>query len=1828
MTRVLSRLDSFARPERALRGLLGVALVTIAWACADKVVGPAIVEPKGQIAVYADVGVSGVTTLVIQVSGPGIVKQDNSPDTLAFNVPLTNGVASGSLAVPAGAARVITARAFVGITESHRGSVTTNIAEGTNPTLHITLVPLVGTLPITVSIGSTIVVVRPLLASVGVNDTIRLTSEIRDHNGTLVSAKVRWATLNPNKASVDTNGLVTVRDTGDVQIVGTYGTVGGASKISGVAVASLAANHLTWNGSVNTNWSEPNNWTPHGLGAARVPSLTDSVVVPAGTPRMPRLDGCTDNNAARDIIVEQGATLTTSCYPLNVYHSAVIRGTVTTPVNLRPNATAAGKFQQLYIYGAGTSLADSVSADYVEVRIPIGTFALSGRKLRISGDLYVPDGTITMAAGDTMIVEANVNWSGDDQTGLLTGGVIFHRGNQFYGPRYYATGTSRLVLDRTATGSTALAGFDYLNNPNNSQINRLEIKSRDGAQACGHLRVTDTLSIVSTGTPATFSTCGGYYVRAIGPVITSANTDVATYLMDLRHVTGTSLVSGTWHPQITEFAVDDAVINATLGYQALRFSARNTLPANVAITDYLFLTGSSTELTLGGHKLTVGNYLETDGGATLKMTVAADSLIVEEYGYFPDDFHAAQKPKLTAGVISIGQYLYGFGFASAGTKLVMAGTSASGSKYISGLNYESRPAQELYDLEYAPGTFGVCERIRVTHNVLVKAGATLADSPCGGAFLTVAGDFVTEAGSSVSSYQVTLNTAVGTSHVAGAYSPQHTDFNVVNAVVKPGLAYGNIRFNASNQLVGATTATGYVYVNGNAVDLAINGQKLNVGNYLQLDNNSTLTMTNAADSVTVANYGYFNSNTSTVQEAKLTAGVLSIGEYLYGLGFNASGTHKVVFAGTSANTQRYMSGLNFESRATQGFQNLEIAAGKSYGICERTLVKGTLTVNAGATLDNGPCGAPYLRVDGDVISAATSVIAPYNVQLYTPFGTQHVDGTFSPDYTSLHTTVAAGQLKAGLGYKSVQFFAPAALGANMTVNGELNVSGAAAALTLNGQTLTVTGNLNVTSNGIIVMDNAADVLDVSGNVSWSSSGSEIGKLTNGTAIFRGATFCAQKYETSVAHKTIFQRGLSDPVRYQCVSSSSTAQLMYNVDVKGSGLLLECSMNVSHDFRVFAGAPVTMSTGCGSGTLYVGHDLIGDVGSTITNGTNYPSSSQLLVVLGDAIGTQHVSGAYSPHVTYFTALNAYIQPTAVTNQIDYKHVRIDQSTVFQDSTEIDGGLELINNAIVDLGGNTVVVKGSMDFNTTSRLRMVSSLDTLVVGYGDPAADLMWDGGDNSTDGINPLLTAGAVKFYGDRFYGLKYQPAVQGSPRHRFMFMSTASGTISLEGNPEFANLQVVGPRIIVNNSSLVQVKDSLIMAAGTTFGGSNQLQLYGDVVMASGADLGVATTYVDGVNGTSLVNGNFHPTTTLFRSATPAANAIKTGLAYGNVTIQNGQYSLNGTTAIAGNLDLNTSGRLVVNGQTLTVGGQLATASSGSLLMNQSTDAVTIAGLVQFNAGTSSTSLSGGTLTVGGNYNMFENTPATGTHRVVLTGAAAKTVNALNGTSRAFQNLDISGSGTVNLSSGVVVNGSLRVLTAVAVSGSNSDIGGNFETAVGSSFTHSSLDLSAAAGTSLVDGTLNVTTIGFATGSQTIKSGITYANLNIGGAATVSGGPLSSTGTITVNAGGSLSVPSVSTLNNVTINGVSGTPGTVSFLGSSLSLGTLTVNGFGVTEATVDLSPSVFVDFARIVVNTNGTLDNGDRSSGFGGFRYKTTGTPSGLVANGTFSSSLPGSQP
>jgi hypothetical protein len=238
---------------------------------------------------------------------------------------------------------------------------------------------------------------------------------------------------------------------------------------------------------------------------------------------------------------------------------------------------------------------------------------------------------------------------------------------------------------------------------------------------------------------------------------------------------------------------------------------------------------------------------------------------------------------------------------------------------------------------------------------------------------------------------------------------------------------------------------------------------------------------------------------------------------------------------------------------------------------------------------------------------------------------------------------------------------------------------------------------------------------------------------------------------------------------------------------------------------------------------------------------------------------------------------------------------------------------------------------------------------------------------------------------------------------------------------------------------------------------------------------------------------------------------------------------------------------------------------------------------------------------------------STSSHTVMMTGSAVKTIRAFNGVARALQNLVILGTGSVNLSSGVIVNGTLDIQSPVAVTGSSSGttINGSLLSVSGSSLTAGNLILNNSDGTGLLDGTLNVTgTATFGAGSESIHggSGYTYANMVVAGIDTVAWGALNVTGTLTVNSGGTLAVPTGSTLKDVSVTG------TLNFMGTSTSTGQLSVNNGGFASATNDLSSTAFVDFARIFLAGGGTMDNGDRSDG--GFRYRVSGSPNGFQNN------------
>ena len=202
----------------------GIAAVSLLVACVGSV-DPS--HSHGTLVVRADVSGSAIATLVAEVDAADI------PTALIFNIPISGGIASGTITIPAGSNRTVTLRAYdAGGILTHNGSATLNVQSGTNASVAITLTPLTGDQAIVVTLGSFTVTVTPSSPSVAISGTVQLTVAITDWNGTPTTGTVSWATQNPGIATVDATGLVTGAGVGSTKIAATFHGATGTATVS------------------------------------------------------------------------------------------------------------------------------------------------------------------------------------------------------------------------------------------------------------------------------------------------------------------------------------------------------------------------------------------------------------------------------------------------------------------------------------------------------------------------------------------------------------------------------------------------------------------------------------------------------------------------------------------------------------------------------------------------------------------------------------------------------------------------------------------------------------------------------------------------------------------------------------------------------------------------------------------------------------------------------------------------------------------------------------------------------------------------------------------------------------------------------------------------------------------------------------------------------------------------------------------------------------------------------------------------------------------------------------------------------------------------------------------------------------------------------------------------------------------------------------------------------------------------------------------------------------------------------------------------------------
>ncbi|WP_395736508.1 beta strand repeat-containing protein [Prosthecobacter sp.] len=970
--------------------------------------------------------------------------------------------------------------------------------------------------------------------------------------------------------------------------------------------------------------------------------------------------------------------------------------------------------------------------------------------------------------------------------------------------------------------------------------------------------------------------------------------------------------------------------------------------------------------------------------------------------------------------------------------------------------------------------------------------------------------------------------------------------NLSSGTIAGTLGVNGGNWNGSGSVTGAVSSNSGTFTIGSGANLTANGG-LSVTGGTIASGDATSTITGSVN--------YTSASSSTF------AGVIAGSGNTVTMN-NAAGT--LILSGTNT----YTGATTITAGTLQ--VNGSLAAGSTVGVGTSGTLAGSGTVNGNATLT----GSGIINLTNPGTIAGT---------LGVTGGNWNGAGSVSGLVTSSSGTFTIGS------------------GANLTANGNLNVTGGSIAS--GSSTSTITGSLNYTSassstfGGIIAgsgktvtMNNAASTLTLSGASTYTGAttvsagilnirnATALGTTAGGTSVASGATLQIQGNITVGAEALTLNGGAASGQTGALVNVSGSNTFGGAVTVASSSSISAASGST----LTLTGGVIkdgTVATFNGGGTINVN-----------TTGISGASANSDLVIDGTTVNL-NVANTYNgpTFIRNSGTLNANVAgalPTATRTALTFDGTGTSVLTLGADQSV--ASLTAAGAATITLGSNTLTV-GDASSNTTfagaiggtggltkdgastqvlsasngySGTTTVSAGTLSITGDINSSATISVSGGLLSTSGADKLANTAAVTVSGGTL-------TVGGTDTIGTLTMS--SGTIGGSSTLTATTYGLSGGTVngnlgtgTINSSGNVALNGTagataVNITAGTLTLGSSDRLANGATVTVSGGTLAMGA-FTDTVSIFNMSSGTLSGTGTLTATTYGlSGGTVDANLGTGTIN-SSGNVALNGTAAAgtvnvtAGTLTLGSSDRLA-NGATVTVSG-------GTLAMGAFTDTVSI-----FNM--SSGTLSGtGTLTAttyglsGGTVNANLGTGTINSSGIVaLNGtAAAATVNVTAGTLTLGASSTINSATAVNISGGSLALGASNQIgnsAAVTVSGGTLAMGANSDTVA-------SVQLSS----------------GSITGSGTLTSTTTY-DVRSGSVSAVLGGSVGLT---------------------------KSTGGTVTLSNSNTYTGTTTVNG-----GTLALSGAGQLSDSSSLVVSGGTFDIGSVSDTVAGVQL-TSGSISGTT--------------
>ncbi len=174
----------------------------------------------------------------------------------------------------------------------------------------------------------------------------------------------------------------------------------------------------------------------------------------------------------------------------------------------------------------------------------------------------------------------------------------------------------------------------------------------------------------------------------------------------------------------------------------------------------------------------------------------------------------------------------------------------------------------------------------------------------------------------------------------------------------------------------------------------------------------------------------------------------------------------------------------------------------------------------------------------------------------------------------LNGTVSSKTLKGLMNVANLTFFGPYSLNGTFTQTGAVVIN-SGGSLFLNGNAMSVTGDFSTAATGTFTENNAADVLIVTGNVSF-GGGSTSGQITNGFLTISGnftQSNSATSFAASGAHQAAFVGTSAQTINFANPGSSQFAKLTL---ANSAGVTFATNVVAASD--VTAGGPVISTFG--------------------------------------------------------------------------------------------------------------------------------------------------------------------------------------------------------------------------------------------------------------------------------------------------------------------------------------------------------------------------------------------------------------------------------------------------------------------------------------------------------------------------------------------------------------------------------------------------------------------------------------------------------------------------